>query len=196
MDSNKPNELKKTRRRTKPFDKKEDLVDTELSSPWSIDDDIALVEGKTKFGPNWDLLSDIVGSIVRSVPKRRSRKQCFEHWHWVSQSKEMLPAPTSPPSEPPHFAILEVIKRTMQKKKQIPGRIGSVAQTENLVPVATHASHSQAAVSVGMGTKPRSPIEIATNAILKLQGIQNKQAPPSVLSAPANTVPLGYHIAL
>jgi len=203
VELNKANDPKKDKQKkrkttgTKPSDKKalEELVDQEFSytSPWTTEEDIALVDGKVKFGLNWDIICDIVTAVPKSVTKKRSRKQCMDRWRVLSQGKEdfnksMLPTVQSTPSEGQsqqyQYTILDVIKRTVQKKKQIPGRIGTVAQSESLVPVTTHTSHAQAAVTVGINStsKPRNPLEIATNAILKIQRIQKEQSTPIIVT--------------
>jgi hypothetical protein len=130
---------------------------------WAPIDDNTILEAKTKFGPNWELISDVVNSLPRPVPKRCSRRQCFEHWKNALQAKE---EPKEIQKEPIQFSILEIIKRTVQKKKQIPG--------DNMLTssIPTDASHAQAAMAV----KSRNPIEIATNALLKLQRLPKEHA--------------------
>ena len=61
----------------------------------------------------------------------------------------------------PRFSILDIVKQAMQKKKQIPGRVGTAAQSDQ--PVTTHPSHFQAAIVAGgvsQGKEPRNPLEV------------------------------------
>jgi hypothetical protein len=91
-----------------------------------------------------------------SLPSRkfmRTPTACAERYRTVLQPRAAGEAEKdrkSPPSSPlmsppqaqqPHFGILDVIRNMVNQKKDIPGMIGSAAQTDQSVP--PHASHLQ-----------------------------------------------------
>eukprot|EP01117_Protostelium_nocturnum_P005176 TRINITY_DN1884_c0_g1_i1.p1 TRINITY_DN1884_c0_g1~~TRINITY_DN1884_c0_g1_i1.p1 ORF type:complete len:2185 (-),score=786.74 TRINITY_DN1884_c0_g1_i1:61-5742(-) len=108
----------------------------EYVAPWTIDEDLALLETKKKFGTNWDLISDSVSSIPRVIERKRGKKQCLDRWKILSASspfnedslitsfRENLesakPNGISAP-RPPAFSIMDMIKKNaiQMKKKSI-----------------------------------------------------------------------------
>jgi hypothetical protein len=111
---------------------------------WTIEEDNTLAHAKNKYGTNWDLICDIVNSLPRPIRRKRNKKHVFERWKNHFQGKDTIPI--DPASEvqteqKPQFNILDLIKKTLQKKKTIPGRLGSAAETE--APVQIHPSHAQ-----------------------------------------------------
>jgi hypothetical protein len=159
---------------------------------WTTEEDNAIIAARARYGGNWDLIADIVSSLPRPIKKIRTKKQCYERWRVALQSKEdgkaINPTPPSTPissegtapASPPagvQFAILDIIKKTMQKKKPIPGRVGTHTVSETTVP--THPSHSQVAVSAGFTTTktPRTPLEIIS-AKAQRMATKEPQNPP------------------
>lgn len=123
--------------------------------PWSPEEDEALTSATRTYGLNWDLACEVLLSNP-SLPSRkfmRTPTACAERYRTVLQPRaagEEKGAEKEPPSPSPapqpqagqaHFGILDVIRNMVNQKKDIPGMIGSAAQTDQSVP--PHASHLQ-----------------------------------------------------
>ena len=184
--------------------KKEDLF-LEYVHPWSRQEDMLLVESKHRFFNNMEVVMDTIDMIPSVVSKHRSKKQCVERvkqlssfstdiesihniWNNNNTNSENTVNSVS-------IGILDAIKRTLQKNKLIPGKLGTAAQSE--VTVSPHISHTQVAMSVGISKNViKNPVEICNNILLKLQKAPTTTTtttiPTSTTTAPlpsSNTTP-------
>lgn len=142
----------------------------EDSAPWTPEEDTSLADAVRLYGHNWDLACDILLSspVLPSRRLRRTPSSCAERYRVQLQQKEgekkgvptASPPPSPPIMSPPatptplptliltgpiQFPIMEVIKLLIDQKKYIPGRLGTVAQTDQ--PAAPHPSHAQVCFS-------------------------------------------------
>ncbi|PRP73136.1 Swi2/Snf2-Like family protein [Planoprotostelium fungivorum] len=102
--------------------------------PWCVDEDLAILEAKSKFGTNWDLITDIVNSVPHPFRRRRSKKHIYERWKTVLaeeegfqtekmrlalQNNEASGNPNSAVDcRPSLFSVLDVLKKMPPQKKR------------------------------------------------------------------------------
>lgn len=138
---------------------------------WTAEEDDAITEAVNMFGTNWDLVADVITSLPRTPRVRRTKKQCVERWKLIGPTddkKEQKPKPKLDTPIQYHFAVLDVIKRSAQKKK---GGAAPIAPTAAIkppekqpetAPTPVHASHTAAATAaLAASQKPlRSPLDV------------------------------------
>ncbi len=100
-----------------------------VSVPWTLEEDTVLLSASTQYGPNWDLICDLVNSCPSCKYHKRTRRQCYERWGekgHSSTSPQVQPSSgsletqsSSAATQRPTFAILQLLQRNLQKKKPI-----------------------------------------------------------------------------
>jgi len=126
---------------------------------WTIEEDNIIAKTINEFGQNWDLITDILNSQPFPTTRRRIKKYVMEHWKTIHSTFEIS---LVKPNTTIEFPILEVIKRHLGKKGKSNTFIGitSTSSIELITPPPSHQSHIQAAISVGIDSKPKTPLEV------------------------------------